>query len=148
MSTGPLHPSAPPHTAAPAVSPMRGPFVAAGVALAGFALVAAVDPSVPGRYPTCPFLAVTGWFCPLCGGLRATHALSRLDVGGAFAFNPLVPPLLLALVVGSLIWVRRARAGGPSYRWPPWFTWAVLGVSLAFLVLRNLPPLTWLRPPM
>ena len=39
-----------------------------------------VDPNQPGHYPTDPFLAITGLYCPGCGTLRALHALARGDL--------------------------------------------------------------------
>ena len=45
-----------------------------GVAVA-LATLATVDPNQPGHYPTCPFLATTGFYCPGCGALRAVHDL-------------------------------------------------------------------------
>src|SRR5690606_29528852 len=51
-------------------------FLAVTVAGAAATLVVAtVSPEEPGHYPTCPFLALTGAWCPGCGSLRALHAL-------------------------------------------------------------------------
>ncbi|HJV12890.1 MAG TPA: DUF2752 domain-containing protein [Propionibacteriaceae bacterium] len=65
----------------------------------------------------CPFRAITGWNCPLCGGTRMGDALLHGDVGAAFAFNPLA--LIGLLVVGVLgaLWTLEA-AGGPVIRLP------------------------------
>jgi hypothetical protein len=53
---------------------MAAPAAVAAGALAAAALVHVVDPNDSGNYPTCPFLALTGRFCPGCGSLRAcTH---------------------------------------------------------------------------
>ncbi len=38
----------------------------------------------------CPWRALTHVPCPGCGGTRALLSLSRLDIPGAFALNPLV----------------------------------------------------------
>ena len=57
------------------------PLVVAASALIGRAYVANVDPNVAGHYPTCPILAVTGWYCPGCGTLRAVHALAQSRCG-------------------------------------------------------------------
>ena len=123
------------------------------VALSATGLVAAVtlyavDPHQAGHYPTCPFLATTGFYCPGCGALRAVHDLLHGDLAGALARNPLtvlaVPYLVLAFVTA----VRRA-AGRPAPRstsLPPWTIWLLLTVVLAFGVLRNLPGWAWLSP--
>jgi hypothetical protein len=120
-----------------------------GLSLAGLAAGAtlyAVDPHEAGHYPSCPFLATTGFYCPGCGALRATHDLLHGDLTGALARNPLavlaIPYLVLALVAG----VRRAtgRPAPRSTSLPPWVVWAVLGVVVGFGVLRNVPGWSWL----
>jgi hypothetical protein len=125
------------------------PFAAVTAAgLVAAATLYAVDPNEPGHYPTCPFLAMTGWYCPGCGALRGLHDLLHGDVAGALARNPMmvlaVPYLLLAWVT----WILRAtgRRAPRSTSLPPWAIWALLAVVVAFGVLRNLPGLDWLSP--
>ncbi len=117
-------------------------------ALAGAVTLFSVDPHEPGHYPVCPFLAVSGLYCPGCGSLRAMHDLLHGDLAGALARNPLavlaVPYLVLALVTALLrAWGRPAPS---STSLPPWAVWGVLGVVLSFAVLRNVPGWTWLSP--
>lgn len=92
-----------------ALRPLVG-FFAVGVGLS--ALYATTGLGV-----ICPFRAVTGWDCPLCGGTRMGSALLHGDVAAAFAFNPvaLVGITLLGLV--GVLWVVEAL-GGPAVR-PP-----------------------------
>ena len=130
---------------------VRPPLAAAGLALAGTALVAAADPGVPGRYPPCPWLAMTGLYCPLCGGLRAVHELTRLDVAAAVGWNTLAIPLLVLAVWFWVVWVRRAWRGETAPgRWrpiaPAWAVWVVCVLGLAYGVARNLPGLEALAP--
>jgi hypothetical protein len=103
-----------------------GSFVASGVALS--ALYATTGLGVP-----CPFRALTGWDCPLCGGTRMGSSLLHLDIGAAFAYNPVA--LIGLVVVGSLglLWTVEAL-GGPQVR-PP----AALGQRL-----RRVHPTSWL----
>jgi Protein of unknown function (DUF2752) len=96
---------------------------------------------VDGRYPTCPFLELTGWYCPGCGSLRALHALATGDPAGVVAHNALLPAGLVALGWAWLAW-----AGRRSGRWwmrPLQATRAVcvgiVAVLVGFAVLRNLP---------
>ena len=65
----------------------------------------------------CPFRAVTGWDCPLCGGTRMGSALLHGDVAAAFAFNPLALVGIALLGVVGVLWVVEAL-GGPAVR-PP-----------------------------
>lgn len=41
------------------------------------------------QLPLCPFKTLTGLPCPSCGVTRAIMAMTRFDLGGAFAMNPL-----------------------------------------------------------
>ena len=70
-------------------TPVAG--VTAAIAVAVF-----VDPSTT-HVPLCPFHSATGIYCPLCGGLRALHALSRGHVETAIRDN-----LLLVAAVAML----------------------------------------------
>lgn len=127
---------------------LTGPALAAGAAAAGLALVALVDPSRPGHYPTCPFLALTGLSCPGCGSLRALHALAHGRVAEAVGLNALL--VLVALPLLALAWVgwaRRAAARRPRARLahPAW-VWALLALTVAFGAARNSPGGAWLAP--
>lgn len=118
---------------------------AAGLACAGY--VTAVDPNVAGHYPTCPFLAVTGWYCPGCGSLRAVHALGRGDLMTALDRNPLVVVALGCLAIAWVMWLQRTVRGRPTRAVVPrWALYGALGAVLAFWVLRNLPGWSWLSP--
>lgn len=126
---------------------LLGPIGGALGGVAGVAVVATVDPNEPGHYPTCPFLAVTGRYCPGCGSLRAVHALAHGDVGEALARNPLlVASVPLVLVLWGL-WVRRTVTGKQrTWAAPAWWIWGLLVLVLAYWVARNLPGATWLAP--
>ena len=113
----------------------------------GTGYLSAVDPNVAGHYPTCPFLAVTGLYCPGCGSLRAVHALSNGDLVTAWARNPFAVVALGYVVVTWALWLHRTATGRPP-RWlaPAWVLYGVLGSILMFWVLRNVPGWTWLSP--
>ena len=123
------------------------PLGVAATALTAAGYVAMVDPNTPGHYPTCPFLAITGWYCPGCGALRAVHALAHGDVMTALARNPFAVVALGYVVVAWVLWIRRSATGRPL-RWlaPPWVPYGVLVAILMFWVLRNVPGWTWLSP--
>ena len=122
--------------------------VAAGaVPVAATALVYAVNPEVPGHYPTCPFLALTGYYCPGCGSARALHALLHGDPALALKRNPLVVAAVAGLLAYAVAWtVKRGRGHRLLWSPPNWLLYSVLGVVLTFWVLRNVPGWAWLAP--
>lgn len=109
-----------------------------GAALSG--LYAATGFGLP-----CPFLALTGWQCPLCGATRMGAALLHLDPSAAFAANPLVLVVLGLLAVLAGVWVAEL-GGGPAVRPPSWLrripllVWLAVGLAAAgiFTVARHL----------
>ena len=126
---------------------LAAPLATAAVAIAGVAYVGAVDPNQPGHYPTCPFLYLTGYYCPGCGSLRAVHALVHGNLGQALGKNPLTVVFVPYLLWAWVSWLHRSRTGRPKGDpAPPWVIWTLLGVVIAFWVLRNLPGFAWLAP--
>ena len=104
------------------------------------------NPVEHGFFPRCYFRAVTGWDCPGCGGLRATHQLLHGEVRAAFALNPL---LVLALPLAGYYAVRFLLAQITGRKLPQPFRsahwiWVAAVVVVAFGVMRNLP--WWPRP--
>jgi hypothetical protein len=132
------------------VSGRRGvltPLAVGAAALIGAGFVTAVDPNVVGHYPACPFLSITGWYCPGCGALRAVHALGHGDLVTALARNPFAVVIFGYLAVTWVLWLRRTVTRRPlGWLAPPWVLHGVLGAILAFWVLRNVPGWTWLSP--
>lgn len=120
------------------------PATAAAVALAGTAALAVVDPTST-HVPLCPLKAVTGLDCPLCGGLRAVHALTRGDIGTALDHNVLVTVGLPFAVAFWAIWMAGAlRHGRRAVPLPRALSVTLLVLLVGFAVLRNLEPLDWL----
>jgi hypothetical protein len=118
---------------------LRAPVAAAGAALAATTYVGLVDPNQSGHYPTCPFLFITGYYCPGCGSLRAVHALTHGDVGAAVGLNvrTVVAIVLAATIWGR--WVLRSWRGQPRSRVAPaWTLYLALGVIVVFWIVRNL----------
>jgi hypothetical protein len=127
---------------------LAAPVGLAAAGVAAFVYVGVVDPNEAGHYPTCPFLAMTGLYCPGCGGLRMTHAIARGDLGEAASRNLLA--FVMIPVVGYLwgLWVLASWRGTEvrtrlSNRWP---IMGLVGAIVAFLVLRNLPFAEFLAP--
>src|SRR5260221_13593579 len=64
--------------------------------------LAAFDPATTWWFPSCPFHALTGWLCPLCGSLRALHALLLGAPVAAFSLNPLTTAGVVAGLVACV----------------------------------------------
>jgi hypothetical protein len=122
------------------------PIGLAALSLVPLAYVSQVDPNQAGHYPTCPFLWITGWYCPGCGSLRAVHALTHLDVGTALARNPLTVAFVGVLAAMWVAWLQRSVTGRARRVAPAWVLWTLLGVVCVFWVVRNLPGMQWLAP--
>jgi hypothetical protein len=116
------------------------PLLVGGVLAAATLVVALRDPH-EGGYPLCPLLALTGYACAGCGGLRAAHDLATGDLVGAWSMNPLLTIAMPVAAVLWLVWLVRAATDRPAWSPPTWVWVSALGVALAFSVLRNVPAL-------
>ncbi len=97
------------------------------------------DPARHGFYPQCMLKRLTGWDCPGCGGLRATHQLLHGNLHEAFGLNPLLfvlGPVVLWWLGAEAVRQRGGRCIGPFDHWAGVAAF-VLAV-IAFGVLRNL----------
>jgi hypothetical protein len=110
------------------------------LALTALAIVYAFAPGQYSFYPRCFFFGITGWQCPGCGSLRATHALLHGDIHAAFAYNPLLVSLMPATAFAGL-WVGFCKLTNRGLRLPvrPLCLWLLLGMGVLFAVVRNLP---------
>lgn len=87
-------------------------------------------------FPPCPLQALTGLFCPLCGGTRMTYELLHGDLTAAWALNPF---LLVAAPVLLAVLVRQTRAyGRQGLRLSRDQGRALLLAALLWAVARNL----------
>ncbi|WP_245542871.1 DUF2752 domain-containing protein [Ruania albidiflava] len=89
----------------------------------------------------CPLLALTGWYCPTCGGLRTVHDLATGDLAGAWAMNPM---LTIGLPVLGLLWARwlwRSWRNLPPRDPPAWLFLTIGAAMVVFAVARNIPVL-------
>ncbi|GAA2880234.1 DUF2752 domain-containing protein [Nonomuraea rubra] len=130
------------------VKALLAPLGVAAATGAVFAFVGTVDPNEPGHYPTCPFLWITGLYCPGCGTMRTIHALAHLDPVAALGLNPLAVAMIPFLVFWWGRWVVRAWQGRPrrtTLAHPAWL-WAFLAIVMVYWVVRNLPFGAFLAP--
>ncbi len=109
--------------------------------LLGLAVVFFRDPDRAGSYPTCPFFALTGLYCPGCGSLRALHLLLHADLAGAVGMNVLMVVSIpfLAYYGVSLFLVRRGWAPLPGCRAAGSRPFLLATIFILYAVLRNLP---------
>jgi Protein of unknown function (DUF2752) len=92
-------------------------------------------PGESGWYPICPFHALTGLLCPLCGMTRALAALATGQWMAALRLNFLVaigaPVLAMRLVWASANGAPAIPARAASY---------LLVIAIVFTILRNSVP--------
>jgi len=135
--------------AAPGWRGVRTPVLIAGVLLAGSVALHLRDPHRSGSYGFCPWLALTGTYCPGCGGLRAVNDLTHGNVLAAASSNL----LFVASLPFVAVWWLRSFADGwrgvrrqLSDRSAYVVLVVVLSSTMVFWVLRNLPFASWLTP--
>ena len=128
---------------------MAPPLLLAGGVLAVSVALHVRDPHQSGAWGFCPWLLMTGTYCPGCGGLRAVNDLTRGDVGAAAASNLF---LVTMLPVVAVMWVRsvRQRWRGRLTPMAPRVVNLVAALVVTwmavFSVWRNLPVGQWLTP--
>ena len=110
-----------------------------GIGAGSFVLGAAMD-AVDQLGPPCPFRAMTGLPCPLCGSTRAVVLAGHLD-GGFVSYNAVMVVVLVALAVLGLAGLVAAGRGTPL-RLPPtrrliWIGAAVAAVAWAWALLHH-----------
>jgi len=122
--------------------------VAAAAGGLGFLYV--FDPASSDVYPTCPFLALTGCYCPGCGTLRGLHQLTHGHLISALDLNLL---MMLSLPFVGYFFASQAMLvvkGRPlrTFFVRPTLIWMLLGFILVYWVLRNIPvyPFSLLAP--
>jgi hypothetical protein len=115
-------------------------------ALAAGAVLFWLDPATHGFYPRCFFQMMTGWDCPGCGGLRATHQLLHGHWREAFVLNPL---FVVALPILGCFLARPLLARASGKKIPRMFSntiwvWIAAVIVIGFGILRNFPWRVWL----
>jgi len=121
--------------------------VRVGILCAAVGLLFAFDPAVTIWFPSCPLFALTGWLCPLCGSLRAVHALLHGNVEAALRLNPLTTAGVAAgLIAVAHDVVRPAHTAITARLVALGFSSPVLALAAAFGVLRNLHLPRWIVP--
>jgi Protein of unknown function (DUF2752) len=131
--------------------PDRAQWIAILIAAAMVVIVLhGFDPATSRLFPPCPFLLLTGWYCPGCGSLRAFHQLLHGNVRVAFGLNPFavmsLPFLAYATFSQSIFFLCGHRL--PAVVLPAAAIRMLAAAIVAFGILRNIPvyPLNLLAP--
>lgn len=135
-------------------TPSRWRRLRPAVVLAGAVVALSValhfrDPHESGSWGFCPWLVMTGTYCPGCGGLRAVNDLTRGDLAAAASSNLL---FVSSIPVLTGLWARSVSQRWRGVRKPlprgPLTVALTVGVVLTvlFWVSRNLPFGGWLAP--
>ena len=128
---------------------VTGPLLLAGGVLGASVLLHLRDPHQSGSWGYCPWLLLTGTYCPGCGGLRAVNDLTHGDAAAAASSNLLfvtaIPFLVLAWGRTTLArWHGRVRQ--VAARRHVVLAVSLLAVALVFAVVRNTPAGVWFAP--
>lgn len=125
------------------------PLLLAGGLLLGSVALHLRDPHQAGSWGFCPWVVLTGTWCPGCGGLRAVNDLTRGDVAAAASSNLL---FVASLPLLAVMWGRsvRDRWTGVRHALPSPVVHVLGAVAVVaivvFWVVRNLPSAGWLAP--
>ena len=108
------------------------------------------DPATSGVFPPCPLRALTGWYCPGCGSLRAFHQLLHGNLAKALALNPfaiIVSPFLAYGTVSYAVFVLRGKYLPRVFLPAIWIRALCLAI-VVFGIMRNIPlyPFSLLAP--
>lgn len=127
----------------------QAPVLVAGGLLSASVLLHLRDPHLSGSWGLCPWLLLTGTFCPGCGGLRAVNDLTHGDVTAAASSNLLLVaslPLLAGWWARSVVLRWRGVVGRVDGRLAVPVS-ALCGLAaVGFWVLRNTTAGEWLAP--
>ena len=102
-------------------------------------------------YPPCPFLFLTGYYCPGCGTSRAFHQILHGNFINAFNLNPLMViciPFVAYLFICLLEPKVKEKCRISKLVFNTTFLKTMLGIILVYWIARNIEiyPFTLLAP--
>lgn len=144
----PAGPAAPPRSQRPRWRRMVPPALVLGGLTAATTALHFRDPHVEGSWGICPSAAL-GFWCPGCGGLRATNDLSNGEIVDAASSNLLFVLWIPVIAYVFARWSIARWQGRPyeiSLRATNITAIVLVAGLVVFTVLRNLPAGAWLAP--
>ena len=126
--------------------------MAAGIFVFAATLFYIYNPADTDYFPKCPFLKLTGFYCPGCGSQRALHQILHGNLLSAMKLNVLLVLSIPFLIYHQIIKLNRyfgSFAGNiKSVFYSSNFTYAVLILVILFWLCRNIPiePFSYLAP--
>ena len=127
---------------------MRGPVLTVAGLAAATVAIHLRDPHVAHSWGVCPLYALTGIYCPGCGGLRGVNDLTDGHLGAAASSNLLLVLAIPFAVVLLARWGVAAWQGRTVSLMPAMSTttrYALLTLAVVFTLARNWPG-SWLAP--
>jgi hypothetical protein len=127
---------------------LRTPLLSAAAIGAATLALHVRDPHVSHSWGVCPLYALTGLYCPGCGGLRGVNDLSNGHLGQAASSNLLLVLVLPFAAIVFVRWVAGAWSGREVRAIPELpraVTYGLVVIAALFTVARNLPG-SWLAP--
>ena len=101
-------------------------------------------------YPRCPFLLLTGLYCPGCGSTRACYYMLHGEWGLSLRYHPMILPVIPLMIVLFYRFFYEETTG-KEWKIPGLYTISIILLILfiLFFVLRNIPVACFdlLRPP-
>lgn len=132
---------------------IAAPLGLGALVLAGAGLAQLVFDPFTDHIPLCLLHALTGLQCPGCGMTRAVHALLAGDIVLALRCNVLLVALLPLAALAWGRWLLRSwrtvpRAEARSLLPSPAVMALSVGLVVLFGIVRNIPALWFLAPPL
>ena len=102
-------------------------------------------------FPPCPFHYITGFYCPGCGSLRATHQLLHGNIMAAIRYNILMVillPFVIYLYISQMNITINGRRLCQRVLFSKKFYFSLIFIIFAYWILRNIPyyPFNLLAP--
>lgn len=94
------------------------------------------------KYPTCPFLFLTGYYCPGCGSSRAFHHLIHGRIQKAFSYNPLMVlsiPFVIYILIAEIGFYFNNKPVIRGFAFTKKFYMLLLFIIMIYWILRNIP---------